>query len=532
MRLLAALALVSAGAACASVPIKKTDVALLLEADSRVLSGCYDCLIDARETYDRIAVGKARPLVINRLFETQILIVLREIDLALDWRPALERARELAKELPTAESGTKVPPVIVDGARVLALVDLAPPEDYGWPAAAVATYRRERLKALSGLVKELEWLRTSGLAPATGEFLRVTLECQHSSSLPVAPGQKPRPRSWKPEIAADAPPLVKYRHAACGFPIDPPFKELRSTVPRFVETSYWQGRLGVAQISQGGDIAATREHVEAFYARFPKSSAATYLRGSFNHQLGDCRAALPFYEETIAIQPEHERALLGWVTCLSYGKRHEEAIAAATRMIEVKPPNIDMAFYWRAWNQRVLGKLPPARADIDVAKARTVNGQIYTLAGMIEYDQEDLPPAEIDLKVALGLSDGPFNCEASWYLGLVFMKRQEWPSAASQYEKVMACYQGRQEENEGFKRGIEVRENLDPEFKARQIANFEAVIQESVSQRHAAAYNAAHFHARAGNVDKAKPLLEIAAKDPALAERVAELKKLIGGGGS
>jgi tetratricopeptide (TPR) repeat protein len=191
-----------------------------------------------------------------------------------------------------------------------------------------------------------------------------------------------------------------------------------------------------------------------------------------------------------------------------------------------------MAFYWRAWNQRVLGRLPEARADIDIAKQRSVSGQIYTLAGMIAYDQEDLTPAEIDLKVALSLAEGRYNCEAMWYLGLVFMKRQEWPRAASEYEKVMGCYEARQDENEGFKRGIEARENLDPEFKARQLANFDAVIQESVSQRHAAAYNAAHFYARAGNLDKAKPLLEIAAKDPSLADRVAELKKLIGGGGS
>jgi hypothetical protein len=532
MRRLATLVLVSAGAACASVPIKKADVAPLLEADQRVLLGCYDCLVDARETYERVGVGKARPLVITRLFETQVLIVLREIELALDWQPSLQRARELAKELPTAQSATKTPATIVDGSHVLALVDLVPPDDYGWPSQAVAAFKRDRLKAIAGIGKEIEWLRTSGLAPATAEYLRLSIECQYATSLPVEPGQKPRPSSWRPGIAPDAPTLVKYRHAGCGLQTEPPFKAIRSEVPRFVDTSYWQGRLGVAQITRGGDIVATREHVDAFYARFPKSSSATYLRAWFNHQIGDCRAALPFYEETIALQPAHERALLGRVTCLSYAKQHEEAIAAATRMVELQTPNVDMALYWRAWNQRVLGRLPPARADIDIAKRRTVNGQIYTLAGMIEYDQEDLSPAEVDLKVARSLSDGSANCEAAWYLGLVYMKRAEWPRAAGEFEGVMGCYQDRQAENEGYKREIERRENIDAEFKARQLANFDAVIQESVSQRYAAAYNAAHFYARAGTVEKAKPLLEIAAKDSALAERVAELKKLIGGGGS
>ena len=529
MRLVTALVFVCA-AGCASAPIKKSDAAILLDADQRVLSGCYDCLVDARETYERIGVGKARPLVINRLFETQVLIVLREIDLGLDWQPALERARALAKELPTAQSGTKAPPVIIDGARVLALVDLVPPDDYGWPSAAAAAYRRDRLRAIGKIGQELTWIEQSSLTPAVGQFVRMTLECNYQTSLPVAPGEKPRPSGWKPAIAPDAPPLVKYRHAACGFPIDPPFKEIRSLVPRFVDTSYWQGRLAVARIRQGGDIAATREHVEAFYSRFPKSSSATYLRGAFNQQIGDCRAALPFYEETIALQPAHERALLGVVTCLSYGKRHEEAIVAATRMVELKTPNVDDGLYWRAWNQRELGRLPEARADIDTAKKRTVNGQIYTLAGIIEHDQDDLGPAEIDLKVARSLSDGKENCEAAWYLGLVSMKRQDWPRAASEFESVMGCYQQRQDENEEFRRTMSANPDIDAEFKARQLANFDAVIQESAGQRHAAAYNAAHFYARAGNVDKARPLLEIAAKDPALAARVAELRKLIGGG--
>ncbi len=49
-----------------------------------MLQGCYDCLLEARATYARVGVGKARPLVIARLFETDLLITLREKELALD----------------------------------------------------------------------------------------------------------------------------------------------------------------------------------------------------------------------------------------------------------------------------------------------------------------------------------------------------------------------------------------------------------------------------------------------------------------
>ena len=49
---------------------------------------------------------------------------------------------------------------------------------------------------------------------------------------------------------------------------------------------------------------------------------------------------------------------------------------------------------------------------------------------------------------------------------------------------------------------------------------------------YASAFNAANHFARGGNQSKAKILVEIAAKDPALAERVADLKKILAGGSS
>src|SRR4029450_12553871 len=114
------------------------------------------------------------------------------------------------------------------------------------------------------------------------------------------------------------------------------------------------------------------------------------------------------------------------------------------------------------------------------------------LAGIIEHDQDDHDPSLADLRMARSMSDGKNNCEAAWYLGLVFMKKSEWLTSAAEFINAMDCYGGRQEENEAFRRQMERRE-LDPEFKARQLANFDAAIAESRSQRYAAAYNAANF---------------------------------------
>src|SRR5687767_6516518 len=86
--------------ACASAPVNKVAVSAFDAAEARLLQGCYDCLLEARDVYQRLAVGKSRPLIVLRLFEAELLIALREKELAIDPAPALNRARALARELP------------------------------------------------------------------------------------------------------------------------------------------------------------------------------------------------------------------------------------------------------------------------------------------------------------------------------------------------------------------------------------------------------------------------------------------------
>jgi tetratricopeptide (TPR) repeat protein len=518
------LALVVVALGCASVPIRKPDADALLSADQRVLAGCYDCLTDARATYERVAVGRARPLLIKRLFEVQVLIVLRERELALDWQPALEQARALAKELRGAAPGSDADaPPPLDADRVLALVDLVPPDDYGWPLATLDDHRRRRTKALSAAAGEFAWLGGSPLSPAVRAYLRMSLECGYSAG---TLGMPRRPVGWKPELPADPPPLLAYRQALCGTVTAPPLLAVRDQVPTFVETSLGLGRLAVSEVLRTGQLAETLREVDAFYTRFPHSSSATYLRGSFHQLIEDWAGALPFYEATLALQPLHERALLGQTECLTRLHRPDQAIQSATRMVDAGMPFLGDALYWRAWNLRVLKRLPDARADSDRAKTMRVGSGVLTLAGIIEHDQDDLGPAELDLTRAVSLSDGR-DCEAGWYLGLVHIKKAAWSPAAERFESTMACYETRQLEAESARRSLEARENVDLDFKTRQLAGLDASIRDSATQRAAAAFNAASFHAQVGNLERSRSLVEIAATDDSLTADVAALRKFL-----
>ncbi|HEY7474187.1 MAG TPA: hypothetical protein VH679_04200 [Vicinamibacterales bacterium] len=508
------LAAVVLGFGCASAPIRKQDQVALGNADALVLQGCYDCLLEAKAIYERVAVGQARPLVIARLFETELLIALREKELALDWSATFDRARALVPGLPVG----------VEGERYLAVVEAILPDADGWPRSELNALQRAHSRYAATVDGEFEWLQTGGLASPVREYLGLALECAYPSRRP-APGQ-PLRRAARPPLPPDAPPLLKYRAGFCRSVTQANMEQARAAVPKFVETSYYLARLVVA-IAQKNGPGRGRELLAEVHTRFPKSPSVTYLAGRFNQLIGDCRAALGYYDETIAIKKMHEDALLGRTMCLTFLKRTEEAITAASVIIDGRLDNMALGYYWRAWNRHFKKELDLARADIERAKSLHARADIYLLAGMIEYDQKDLQTAKIDLRVARDME--PESCSALWYLGLVDMDLKNFTPSGEAFEGAMGCYERRVLFSEQSLKEMQAREDLDAEFKARQIEGFEAAIKEDRSQHYASAFNAANLYAQAGNIDKARPLLELSAKDPALAEMVAQLRKIIGG---
>jgi hypothetical protein len=109
----------------------------------------------------------------------------------------------------------------------------------------------------------------------------------------------------------------------------------------------------------------------------------------------------------------------------------------------------------------------------------------------------------------------------------VHIKKAAWSPAAERFESTMACYETRQLEAESARRSLEAREHVDLDFKTRQIAGLDASIRDSATQRAAAAFNAASFHAQVGNLERSRSLVEIAATDDSLTADVAALRKFL-----
>lgn len=509
MRALWLGAVVVAAASCASAPIRKQDLLALNLADRLVLQGCYDCLLEARDAYARVATGRARPLVIVRLFETELLLALRENELAMDTGATLARARALLPELPPA----------LDGRRYLSIVEVLPGDDYGWSERETDGFRRTHRAAVAKSIDaDLRWLESdTALSQPVRQYLALSFDCLYFTR--PRTGDVPQPAKTLRDPAPATPPLLVYRAGMCRDITRALLERARAEVPRFVESSYFLAR---AQPNHRD----TRDRLTEVYARFPASPSVTHLAGRFHQTIGDCRTALRHYDETIALRAGHERAWLGRTVCLTYLKRPDEAIASATSMLD-RQIQLSDAYYWRAYNRRITRDLPAARSDIERAKAIDRSLDILTLAGMIEHDQDDLDPAQIDLTEARGGVMGRQNCVAMWYLGLVHMKREQWGSAAPQFEDAMHCYDRRVFQHQRNLAAMINNPDLDPALKAHQIAGFEAAIKEDRGQQYAGAYNAANNHAGARNFARARELLDIAAKDPDLDAQVRKLRELI-----
>jgi hypothetical protein len=270
----------------------------------------------------------------------------------------------------------------------------------------------------------------------------------------------------------------------------------------------------------------TRVLAAEAFRDFPNSPAVTYLMAAVEQTAGNCREALRLYTATLALTAGHENAQLGRTVCLTFLSRPEEAIEAATTLINWRSSNLRDAFYWRAYNQHVLHQLDQARQDIGRSKQLGSSTENRTLAGIIEYEQDDLTIALTDLERGWALSVGR-NCTAAWYQGLVHVRREAAPEAAAGFDRAMGCYARNVAEDQQELAAMRERTDLEPEFQRVQVQNLTIALQDDQRQRWASAMNAANCFARAGDLVKADALLLIASEDPTLAADVATLKVLI-----
>ena len=512
---LVALATAALSLGCASTRVRKANERALAIADARVLEGCYGCLQDARATYERLAAGKQGEAIVPRLFETNVLIALREKELALDSRATMERARALVPRVPVA----------LEPVRVLAIVDAVLPDHNGLPMKSLGALRRANAAFLETIDAELAWIEQAPLTPPVRKYVALSLDCSYHDRKKT-PGDTVNRLARRREVPINAPPLVAYRAAYCERSDTLTLKRILVTAPTLDETAYALAQVVVWNAGEtGGDDALAL--LDRAHARFPRAPGITFTTGWLNSNLGDCDAAVRSFDETLAIQPAHDRALLQKAICLTSLKQDTAAMAAATQFIALDTPNIAEGYYWRAVNRLRRRELDLARTDIEAAKVRSRGGDILSLAGMIEFEQSEYPIAETDLRAARATWQGFKLCGAAFYLGNTLTKREAWPDAEASFDSAMVCYNDRADETALKIEQVRTSTRGSAAFRARRMATLETDLADRRRRARTAAFNVASMSARLGNFARAEEMLAIAQSEAELTESVSKLREQI-----
>ena len=514
------VALTISSLGCASARIRRDNAVALMHADARVLEGCYDCLRDARAVYERLAGAKKNVVPKNagpisvRLFETELLLALREKELGLDASGSTARARALVPRVPAA----------LEPARVVAMVNAVLPDGRAMALGAHDALIRSHRAYLERIDDDLTWVEQSPLTPAVRKYVALALDCSYFDRR----GQDTTALSKRRAVPINAPPLVAYRAANCASSDTLALKRVLAQVPTFVAAAYALGNEVVWASGETGGEDARRYYAQA-YERFPRSAGITFMTGWLNLNIGDCVEAARLYDTTLAIVPDHDRAMLQKTICLSTMHEDSAAIATATRFIALSTGDIAQGYYWRAVSRLRRRELVLARGDADSAKLYTSrgSGELLTLAGIIEHEQADYGIAESDLRGARSLPKGIENCNAAFYLGNVVVKREGWPEAVAAYDSAMTCYDDQVNLLEGKIEQVRRSRRGSAAFRAKRIAALESDLADRRKRSRTAAFNAAAMNARLANFDRAEALLVIASQSPDLAGQIERLRSQI-----
>ena len=504
MRLLSLLAAAALVASCASRATQVSLAAELARADGLLRQGCYDCLIEAAAVYAGLGPAHRR-VVVDRMLEVELLLALREKELAIEATQRLTAAGVLAREVVNPKAA----------AAVVSLVDSIPADSVGTPRVdrrvpliVAAPGARDKF-----LAEAMATIAASGLSTTARDYIEMSLRCGVAPDTVDDGGDAARP------------PILRYRIATCTTVDAKTVEQVRAEVPRFVETSLFLGRAAMASIG-ATDGSRPRTLFEEAHARFPESPAITYHLATVAQATGDCRRAEALYGETLTLRDRHEDARLGRAICRTYLSNTEGAIADATILVEATAHNRADALYWRAWNRRTQKQLDLARADVDASRTLRYNARVLTLAGMIEHDQGQFDKAREDLLRARDMDSN--ECQARWYLGLVGYATEKWPEAAAGFGDAADCYAGRIAGTEALRALMLKRDDVTEEFRARQIAGFDAAIAEDTTQKSAADLNAAINYARAEDIPNATIYMKRAAVDPERRSVVEDLRQVLG----
>ena len=438
-----------------------------VDVSATIARGCFHCLEQAYDAAERTNPAQA--------FEAAILLALRAKELGIPFDEWLARARMLVDGEPRRK-------LYLDIATAIP----ADPRSGDRDAIFASTVLPQKLADAAR-----EWRDALAVAPGSApfrEYVSLTLACSVDSRDDVVFAVD-RALDQYADI-----PLVRFRAGLCRTKGPSLFADLRQADSAFVEADYLLGVYALGERPRPDYDLALERLMNAANA-FPQSPSIWSALGDLRQLREEWSEALAVYDHIIERIATHRDALLGRMVALSRLERHEDAIAAASRIIDLGGWYIGQAFYWRAWNELALDQLDAARADADQAKTQMVNAAVFLVSGLIERRFKRFESAEHEFDQAHALD--ATACDASFYLGVVRAERAKLEIARTALLESETCYA---DIIAALRRRIE-EINISPgrpDLKARLVAGQQSAIDEAQMRVEEARYLVSQIAARLG----------------------------------
>lgn len=444
--------------AVVSPPVVSAPSAPAVDVTALIGHGCFRCLERA------LAAAQG-----EQAFEVAALLTLRAKELGLPYADYRQRAGAVAPADPAFATYLEV----IDAGPIDSLTGERYVREPPVPPRIERDANGAPIRQPSIADRAVGWRELLKTGPGSDVFRRY-LDMMVGCSL--MPQSSDTPAVELSPAEHDVP-LLRYRLGLCGRqPQD--FRALRDGDPEFVDADLTLAR--IALVTAPVDLDEALRWMQSAHQAFPDSPLISTLLGHVYDEREEWTQALTTYDGLVAAMPVHREALLGRTIALSHLGRNQEAMATATRMIELGSWLMGEAYYWRAWNEFAMQQYQVAREDTDRAKARMINASVFVLSGLVEWNLLRLPTAESELEEALKMDFG--RCDAARYLGRVRMQRNKPPEAIAAFKQAIQC----------FDLAITVRQTLISNIqagggseatKARLIAGHQRAIDAAIADR-------------------------------------------------
>ena len=412
------LAAIVLTAACAARPPAVLPTAPPVDVGALIRQGCWTCLEKAFTV-----ASAAGPR--DQAFEAAILLVARSKELGLPPGAWLERALTI---LPQGS----------DWAAYYAIVNSLPPDSLAGGRDSLATADFTRARA--GDVWDT-WRQGLAAGPASAivrTYLDLSIACRRDAIGRPALDSATRDASIAVALKAFSNvPLVQYRAGLCGGAELDQLDVVRAADTAFVDADLELGRRALYN-QVPPDLSEGLARLSSARGAFAASPVPPMVLGNFHESREEWPEALAEYDEALARATPHPDALLGRAVSLSNLDRYEEALVAASALLELGGRSTAQAHYWRAWNLYQLERIQEARVDADRAKALMVNPALFVLSGMIEWREKRLESSDAEFVKAIEMDFG--QCEAAFYLGTVRWERRLWAESLSAFMHAEQCF--------------------------------------------------------------------------------------------